>query len=89
MQDASNIYIRLINLQQPCSEETAQAIYYRNMSEAVKGFERIRSHSISQDDGSYAAQFCVNRKIVSEYFLDESGYADTISSLGFSTSHAA
>jgi hypothetical protein len=89
MQDASNIYIRVINLKQPCSEDTAQAIYYRSMSDAVKGFERIRSHSTAQDDGSYAAQFCVNRKIVSEYFLDDSGYAETINSLGFSTSHAA
>lgn len=89
MQDASNIYIRLIDLQRPCSEDTAQAIYYRNMSEAVKGFEKIRSHSTAQDKGSYAAQFCVNKKIVSEYFLDDSGYADTIGALGFSTSHAA
>lgn len=89
MQEASKIYIRLIDLQQPCSEETTQAIYYPNMCEAVKGFEKIRSHSISQDEGSYAAQFCVNRKIVSEYFLDESGYTQTINCLDFNTSHAA
>jgi hypothetical protein len=89
MQEASQIFIRLIDLQQPCSEESAQSIYYSSMTEAVKGFERIRSHSTRQDNGSYAAQFCVNRKIVSEYFLDKSGYSQTIDCLGFSTSHAA
>lgn len=89
MQEASNIYIRLIDLQIPCSEETAQAIYYRQMSDAVSGFERIRSHSTSEEQARYAVQFCVNRKIVSEYFLDDSGYTQTVSDLGFSTSHAA
>jgi len=89
MQEASNIYIRLINLQQPCSEETAQAIYYSNMGEAVKGFEWIRSHAITQDDSCYAAQFCVNKKIVSEYFLDEHGYSRTIGALGLRSTRAA
>jgi hypothetical protein len=56
MQEASTIFIRLIDLQQPCSEETAQAVYYSSMTEAVKGFERIRSHATQQDNGSYAAQ---------------------------------
>ncbi|MBD3669333.1 MAG: hypothetical protein HUJ29_01055 [Gammaproteobacteria bacterium] len=89
MQEANNIYIRLINLQEPCSEETSQTIHYRSMSDAVSGFEKIRSHSTDQDNAEYAAQFCVNQKIVSEYFLDKPGYSVSLGTLGFSTSHAA
>lgn len=89
MQEANNIYIRLIDLQQPCSEETSQTVHYRNMADAVSGFERIRSHSTDQDSSIYAAQFCVNKKIVSEYFLDQAGYKESLGLLGFSTSHAA